>query len=258
METVHSADGTTIAVERVGDGPPLVLVVGAFCDRGTLRGLAEMLSGHLAVLTYDRRGRGASGDTPPYSVDRELEDLDAVISEAGGAAFVYGHSSGAILSLEAAARGLPVTKLAAYEPPYIADDTRSRPQQLTERVTALVESGHRGDAVETFLLEGPAAPPEVIAGMKAGPAWPALEAVAHTLPYDLAICGDQVVPEARLARVAVPTLMLSGGASAEWMRNAAAACAAAIPGAHNTVLDGQTHGVADEAVAPVLLQFFLS
>jgi len=258
MNTVQSADGTTIAFDQFGDGPPLIVVVGAFCDRSSPRTLAEVLGENLAVFTYDRRGRGASGDTPPYSVERELEDLDALIREAGGAPFVFGHSSGAVLALEAAARGLPIGKLAVYEPPYIVDGTRARPDKLGERVRALIASGQRSEGMKLFLTEGPEVPPDAIAAMEAGPGWSPMEAIAHTLPYDLEICGDQTLPRSRLAKIEVPTLALSGGASPDWARNAVDAVAAAIPGAQHTSLDGQTHGAADDVLAPVLLKFFLS
>ncbi len=258
VKTVRSADGTTIAFDRFGDGPPLILVVGAFCDRSTPRALAELLHGDFAVFTYDRRGRGASGDTPPYSVEREIEDLDAVISETGAAPFVFGHSSGAVLALEAAARGLPMSKLVVYEPPYIVDDTRARPDELGERVSALIASGHRSVAMKLFLTEGPEVPPGAIAAMEASPGWSHMEAMAHTLPYDLAICGDQFIPRGRLANIQVPTLALSGGESPDWARNAVDAVAAAIPRAQHASLDGQTHGVADDVIAPVLVHFFSS
>jgi pimeloyl-ACP methyl ester carboxylesterase len=257
MRTVQSADGTTIAFDRVGNGPPLIIVVGAFCDRSAPRTLAEMLGRDFAVFTYDRRGRGASGDTPSYSVEREIEDLDALLREVGDESFVYGHSSGAVLALEAAARGLAISKLAVYEPPYIIDDTRARPDQLAERVSALIASGRRGDAVKLFLTEGPQLPQAAIAAMEAGPGWPALEAIAHTLPYDAAICADEVVPS-RLAGIRVPTLVLAGGASPDWARNTVDAVAATIPGGQRASLDGQTHGAADDVLAPVLVQFFLS
>jgi pimeloyl-ACP methyl ester carboxylesterase len=257
VKSVQSADGTTIAFDRVGDGPPLVIVVGAFSDRSAPRSLAEMLGRELAVFTYDRRGRGDSGDTPPYSVEREIEDLDALLREVGAETFVFGHSSGAVLALEAAARGLAINKLAVYEPPYIIDDTRSRPDRLAERVGALVASGRRGDAVKLFLTEGPQLPQAAIAAMEASPGWPALEAIAHTLPYDAAICAEEVVPS-RLASIKVPTLVLAGGASPGWARNAVDAVAAIIPGGRRASLEGQTHGAADDVLAPVLVQFFLS
>jgi pimeloyl-ACP methyl ester carboxylesterase len=257
-EWVRSSDGTAIAFDRYGDGQPLIVVVGAFCDRRTPRTLAQLLGADLCVYTYDRRGRGASGDTPPYSVEREIDDLGALINEVGGAPFVFGHSSGAVLALEAAARGLPMSKLAVYEPPYIVDDTRSRPEKFAERVGALIAADRRSDAVKLFLTDGPQVPSAVIAAMEASPSWPDMEAIAHTLPYDLAICADQFVPTDRLADIVVSTLALSGGASPEWARNAVAAVAAAIPGAQHASLEGQTHAAADDVLAPVLVQFFAS
>jgi pimeloyl-ACP methyl ester carboxylesterase len=148
--------------------------------------------------------------------------------------------------------------LAVYEPPYIVDDTRNRPRQLAERVRALVASGARGEAVKLFLSEGPQVPSEVIAAMESGPGWSAMEAMAHTLPYDLDVCGDQLIPTARLASIGVPTLVLGGGASPEWARNTVDAVAATIPGAQRALLDGQTHGAADDVLAPVLVRFFRS
>ncbi|MGA7418450.1 MAG: alpha/beta hydrolase, partial [Acidimicrobiales bacterium] len=213
MEIARSADGTRIAIDRFGQGPPLVLVVGAFWDRSTPRALAAKLAPEFTVFSYDRRGRGDSGDTALYAVDREIEDLRAVIGVAGGSAFVYGHSSGAVLALEATARGLPVTKLAVYEPPYIIEGTRARPATLATRVSELLASGRRSEAAELFLIEGPGLPPEVLATMKAGPTWSRFEAIAHTLPYDLAITGDQGVPVADLAKITVPVLVLGGANS---------------------------------------------
>jgi len=257
MDTVKSADGTDIAFDRVGSGPPLVFVVGAFCDRATPKSIAELLGSQFTVFTYDRRGRGASGDSPPYAVAHEIEDLAAVIDATGGPAFVFGHSSGAILALEAAAEGLRMRKLAAYEPPFIVDDTRSRPDRLEARVTALVAAGRTSDAMKLFLAEGPQVPDAVVAAMETSPGWAPMEALAHTLPYDLAICGDMSMPADRLATIAIPTLAISGGASPDWARNTVDAVAAAIPGARHTSLPGQTHGAADDVLAPVLVEFFL-
>lgn len=257
METARSGDSTRIAIDRYGEGPPLVLVVGAFCDRTTPAALAGRLAPQFTVFSYDRRGRGSSGDAAPYAVEREIEDLEAVVDVAGGSAFVYGHSSGAVLALEAAARDLPVTKMVVYEPPYIVEGTRARPTTLATRVGELISSDRRSEAAELFLVEGPGMPPEVLARMKAAPAWSQFEALAHTLPYDLAICADQVVPAERLATIGVPTLALSGGDSPRWAREAVDAVARAIPGSEQRVLDGQTHNVADDVLARVLAEFFL-
>jgi pimeloyl-ACP methyl ester carboxylesterase len=256
METTRSADGTTIAFDRVGQGPTLVIVGGAFGDRATPRAVADALAPHFTVVCYDRRGRGASGDTPPYAIEREVEDLDAVIVATGGSAFVYGHSSGAILALEAATRSEAIVGLTAYEPPYVVGDDRARTLDLDARVTALLAAGRPDDAMETFFLEGPQAPAEVVAAMKPTPAWQEMAKLAHTLPYDLALTGDQVIPVDRLATIGIPTLVLSGADSPLWARNAVTAVAEAIPGARHASLAGQTHAVSPDALVPVLREAF--
>ena len=172
FETVTSADGTTIAVERAGEGPPVILVGGAFNDRSTVAGLAAVLSADFTAVTYDRRGRGASGDSATYAADREIDDLAAVISYAGGPAGVFGHSSGAVLALEAAARGLDITKVAAYEPTYVIEGTRPRPgDDLAGRLRALLDQGDRDGAVALFQAEVVGLPGEIIAGMRGSPMW---------------------------------------------------------------------------------------
>lgn len=251
--TVESADGTTIAYEVNGAGPALILVVGAFCDGGTFSALAGLLAPHFTVTTYDRRGRGDSGDTPPYTPQREVEDLDALMTAAGGSALVYGHSSGGAIGLEAAAKGMAITRLAVYEPPYMLDEDREGPpDDLAVRVQAAVDTGHPEQAAELFLADLPA---EVIEMIKQSPDWPRMVGVAHTLPYDLAVVGDGPVPTERLATITVPTLAMAGGASPAWFRNTAAAVAAAIPGGQRVTVEGQDHGVADDAIAPVLIDF---
>ena len=256
METTRSADGTTIAFDRTGQGPTLVIVGGAFGDRATPRDVADVLGSEFTVVCYDRRGRGGSGDTPPYAIEREVEDLDAVIAATGGTAFVYGHSSGGVLSLEAATRSGAITALTVYEPPYVVGDDRARTVDLGDRVAALLAAGRRDDAMETFFLEGPQAPAEVVAAMKPTPAWQAMAELAHTLPYDLALLGDQVIPVDRLATIGIPTLVLSGADSPLWARNAVTAVAAAIPGARHASLAGQTHAASPDALVPVLREAF--
>jgi pimeloyl-ACP methyl ester carboxylesterase len=255
METVTSADGTTIAYERSGDGPPLVIVTGAFCDRATPRTLAERLSGSFTVYAYDRRGRGDSGDTQPYRAEREYEDLAAVIGAAGGAAAVFGHSSGAALALKAAAAGVPMTRLAAYEAPLFVDGSRPITADLGERIGALLADDRRLDAVRLFMTDGVLIPAEAAASIEHWPDWPGMSKIAHTLPYDLEICGDSLVPTGVLAEVGVPTLVLGGGNSPEYFRASTRAIAAAIPGAAHAELAGQDHGAADDVLAPVLVEF---
>ncbi len=216
-----------------------------------------MLAPHFTVLRYDRRGRGSSGDTVPYAVGREIEDLETVLAAVGGPAFVFGHSSGAVLALEAVIAGLPAIRLAVYEPPYIVEGTRARPARLAERVSQLLVADERSEAAELFLLEGPRVPPEVVTMMQGAPLWSRFEALAHTLPYDLAIVGDQRVPAERLATVDVPTLVLSGAESPRWAREAVDAVATAVPDSEHLVLEGEGHNAADDVLAPVLTSFFL-
>ncbi|OLZ52971.1 alpha/beta fold hydrolase [Amycolatopsis keratiniphila] len=245
FETVTSADGTPIAFERTGNGTPVILAGGAFNDRTTVAGLAATLAPEHTVIAYDRRGRGDSGAGAVYSVEREVEDLATLIEHVGGSAAVFGHSSGAVLGLEAAARGVAMTKLAAYEPPYVVDDSRERPgADLFDRVRALIADGDRDGAVELFLVEGTATPEEVVKGMRDDPFWAWFTGLAHTLPYDLALCGPgNVLPAERLAKVSVPTLVIDGGESDAWMRAGTRAVADTVPGARYATVEGQDHGV---------------
>jgi pimeloyl-ACP methyl ester carboxylesterase len=262
MHTVVSGDGTTIAFDRAGDGPPVILVDGAMCYRGSgpARPLAARLVPHFTVLTYDRRGRGDSGDTPPYAIEREVEDLAALVKEAGGSAYVYGISSGAVLALEAAHRGVPITKLVLYEAPFIVDDTR-RPvtDEYVARIHELLTADRRGEAVTEFmkLVDVPAVG---IVAMRLMPVWSRLKAVAPTLAYDTDLTEPfqrgRPLPADRWSGATVPTVVLSGGRSPEWIRNANRALAGALPDASHRTLDGQTHMVKPDAVAPVLIDFF--
>lgn len=264
MKAVHSKDGTTIAFDRWGEGPALILVGGAFQHRAIdprTAQLAALLAPRFAVMHYDRRGRGDSGDTAPYAPEREIEDLDALIAEAGGSAFVFGMSSGAALALEAATHGLAITKLALYEPSFVVDGSRPpRPEDFLMQLTELISLGRRSDAVEYFLTKAVDVPVEVVAQMRNAPVWPAFEAVAHTLPYDGAIMADTMsgspLPLKRWAAVTVPTLVMDGGASPVWMRHAAQALADVLPHAQRRTLEGQMHDVAPDVLAPVLEAFF--
>lgn len=262
METVRSRDGTTIAYDRRGSGPPVVLVGGALSDRRGAAALSETLAPRLTAVAYDRRGRGDSTDTPPYAVEREIEDLAALIEAIGPPAFVFGHSSGAVLSLRAADAALPISRLAVYEPPFIIDDSRPPlPPEYDSHLDELIAGGRNDDAVAYFLRTGPLVPDAVIARSRESPAWAGLTAMAPTIAYDNRVMGDTMAgdaaPLARFASVAVPTLVLAGGASPGFMRNGAAALAAVLPDATSRILEGQTHGAAPERLAPVLLDFFL-
>jgi pimeloyl-ACP methyl ester carboxylesterase len=258
METTVSKDGTRIAFERTGDGPPLVLVVGAFNLRSTGTPLAESLASRLTVFTYDRRGRGDSGDTAPYSVEREVEDLAAVIGEAGGSAAVFGYSSGAVLALDAAARGLPITRLALYDTPCtVADGEPRHHVDHAAHLAALIAAGRRGDAVEYFQSQVVGIPDEVVAQLRHAPFRPGLEAMAHTLVYDATIVDDGQLPTELVGRITTATLALAGGTS-DFMRMTAQALADAIPSCQARVLDGQTHDINPSVLGPVLQTFCLT
>lgn len=253
MGKVTSRDGTAIAFDRLGEGPVLILVDGALSYRGfgPMAGLADVLASHFTVYTYDRRGRGESGDTAPYAVAREVEDLEALIAAAGGSAYICGLSSGAVLALEAAASGLAITKLALYEPPLTAErGDLQQHDEFGERLEELLAAGRRGDAVEFFLTSA-GVPAEAIAGMRNEPSWPQFEAIAPTLGYDNAVLGDGAVPHERAAKLTVPALVAHGGESPDFFQAAAQATADAIPGARYRSLEGQGWGqVAPEALAP--------
>jgi len=257
MNRVQSIDGTSIAFDRSGEGQAIVMVGGGSVDRMANAPLAALLNEHFTVFNYDRRGRGDSGDTAPYAVEREIEDIDALINEAGGSASVYGTSSGAALALEAAASGLAITKLALWEPPFILDDSRPRPPADTARIyTELVSRGRRGEAVEFFMRQVVGLPAEFVAQARKAPWWPAQEALAHTLAYDATIMGDYSLPSERVASVTTPTLVIAGGASPMWMRDTAQAVAETLPDGRHRTLEGQEHNVAPDAIAPVLEEFF--
>lgn len=256
METVTSRDGTTLAFDRLGQGPPVILVCGGSTDRSANAPVAERLAPHFSAFNYDRRGRGDSGDTLPYAVEREVEDLDAVIAAAGGEASVYGTSSGAALALEAAARGLPMTRLALWEPPFILDESSRPPADTAETFTRLVSEGRRGDAVEFFMSKVVGLPREFVSGARQAPFWASQEALAHTLAYDATIMGDYSLPSERAASVKVPTLVIAGGASFPFMRETAQALAEAIPDGQTRTLEGQGHDVDPAVIAEALQEFF--
>lgn len=257
-----SADGTRIAYEVSGSGPALVLVDGALCHRafGPSRTTAAALAPAFTVHTYDRRGRGESGaGESPYALERELEDLTAVVGAAGGRVSLLGFSSGAALALEAARAGLPVERIAVYEAPFILDDSHApNDPRLPEQMQELVEAGRRRDAVRLF-MRTVGAPAVMVAVMRVLPVWRRLTAVAHTLPYDLAIVGPheqgRPLPEGYYDPVTVPVLVMAGGKSPEYMRNAQAAIAAAVPDGRLEVLPGQTHVVKPKVVAPLVTEF---
>ena len=254
MATTHvrSADGTRIAFERAGDGPAVILVEPAGHYRGlsAVAGLVPLLAGRFTVYIYDRRGRGDSTDTPPYAPAREVDDLAALIDHAGGAAHLYGYSSGALLALHAAASGLAVGRLALLEPPL---QDSAGPDPLTGELAALVAAGRREDAVERFLL-GCGVPDEVVTGMKAGESWARMAAIAPTLVYDCRL--SEAMTPALVRGVHNETLVLDSAGSSDDLTGSASTVAARLPNAVHRSLPGEWHGVADEVLAPVVGDFF--
>lgn len=267
MKQVRSQDGTLIAFDQYGEGPAVILVGGAFQHRAIdprTAELAALLAPHFTMVHYDRRGRGDSGDTAPYAPQREVEDLEALIDAAGGSAFVFGMSSGSTLALDAAGQlGGKIRRLAVYEPPFIVDDSRPPvPEEYLARVTELIAAGRRGDAVAYFMVNTVGVPEEFVAQMRQEPFWSTFEAVAHTLPYDAALMEGtmfgKALPTERWASVVVSTLVVDGGESPAYMHSGAQALADALPNAQRRTLEGQTHEVAPEVLAPVLQAFFAS
>lgn len=258
---VVSKDGTTIVFDRIGSGPPVILVDGALCYRGMGPSgrLAELLSQYFTVITYDRRGRGASGDTAPYAVEREVEDIAALLNEEGGVAFVWGMSSGAVLALEAANRLRGIKKLALYEAPFIVDDTRPTTEDDWAQIGEAVAADRRSEAVKLF-LKSVGVPGFLMALMRLMPMWSKLKAIAHTLPYDGAIVKDnqrgKPLPPTRWASVTVPALVMDGGNSPAWMLHANRTLANILPNAQYRTLEGQTHLLKPMAHAPILVEFF--
>jgi pimeloyl-ACP methyl ester carboxylesterase len=261
MEKVISKDGTLIAYDKTGKGTPLILIGGAMNWRtfAPIVKLAELLSPHFNVINYDRRGRGDSSDTRPYAPEREIEDLEALIQAAGGSAFVYGISSGAALAILAAANGLNIQKLVLYEPPFIgADPTEAQtPPDFLPQIQKFISENRRADAVKSFMkVVGVPGVIRLIAPLM--PFWKTALTVAHTLPYDFTILKDQKVPAEALKKIKVPTLILSGGATAPKLRKAAEATARTLPGSTYQVLLKQRHDVSPEALAPAMISFLNS
>jgi len=260
--TVTSADGTAIVFDQSGAGPAVILVQGALMDRAdpVMSGVAAGLSRWFTVFNYDRRGHGDSGDTPPYAIEREVEDLAALLAAAAGSAAVFGGSSGAALALRAAARNPAISKLALWEPPYHVDASAPKlPLDFAAQLDHLVKQDRRAEALELFMVKAIQAAPEAVAGMRAQPFWPAMEAAAQTLAYEALVMGpDNELPAELLASITQPTLVLNGGDSPAWMGHAGKAVAEAIPGAVHRILEAQAHYVAPQAIVPELLEFFIA
>ena len=261
VHTVTSKDGTKITYEKSGSGRPVILVGGALSSRVAHAELAQLLKANFTVYNFDRRAHGDSGDTKPYAVAREIEDIEAIIERAGGSAYVYGISSGACLALEtAAALGNKVDKLALYEAPY--DESPGAAESwrtYSAKINELTAADRRADAVE-FHLKFVGVPDKTLEEIKASPAWAGMVALAHTIPYDIAVVGeDRMVPAARAVKIQAKSLVMDGGASAQimpYMRATAEKIANTIPGGVHKTIDGQSHNVSSKVIAPVLQEFF--
>lgn len=257
MHKVVSRDGTTIAYAKAGQGPPLVLVGGAFRDHTIFDPIVSLVAPHCTTFAYDRRGRGESGDAPEWSLEREIDDLAAVVAEAGGEAVVFGGSNGAILALEAGLAGVPITRMALMEPPYLhAHPSSPRPPaDFAAQLDELLRQERRGEAAEYLLRHQTGFSDEEIAAWKASPMWASNEALAHTLAYDAAVVGVDPVPVERLRGLQVPALMCISDGTSDWLRAAAELAAAALPRSSTVTLPGLWHRVHPEALAPVLVEF---
>jgi pimeloyl-ACP methyl ester carboxylesterase len=258
--TVVSADGTPIVLELYGDGrPAIVLVGGALNDRRTFIPLAKRLAEQFTVVTYDRRGRGDSGEVLPWAVERELEDLAAVVAAAGGSAYALGVSSGAVLAAEAAVHGVPILGLLLIEPPFIIDDTRPRlAPDFASRLQELVQQDRHGDATELFLVQAVEMPAEVLAPMRSAPLWKDLEALAPTLAYDVLVMGDFTIPDHWATALTVPTLVIDGGESRDWRRNTAQVVGDLLPNGRRLTMDGHPHDVEPDVLGPIVESFMSS
>jgi len=265
MKTVTSKDGTKIAFDHIGSGPVVILVDSALADRTICAKLATLLAEEFTVINYDRRGRGDSTDTQPYAVERELEDIEALIDAAGGSAFLFGSSSGAVLALEAASK-LPakVKKQVLYEPPFIVDDSRPpMSADFVEQVKDLLARDKRSDALRLFFSKAMGIPGIFITLMRFMPSWSKSKSVAHTLPYDLMIMSDtqrgRPLPASRWATATMPTLVMTGGKSEAFFHKGADALAEVLPNAQHRILKDQHHGsvvMSPNVVASEITQFF--
>jgi len=261
MSKVISKDGTSIAFEKSGNGPTVIVVDGALCSRafGPTPKLVPLLDNNFTVVTYDRRGRNESGDTAPYTVEREIEDIEALINEIGDSAYIIGFSSGAALAFRAAASGLSIKKLAMYEAPYVMNmGGHNPPADTAEQLKQLIATERRSAAVKFFMKDMVGMPGIISAIMSLLPIWKKLKAVAHTIPYDAAIMDGFTIPTALAAKINIPTLVMNGSKSPVSLRNASKKMSEVIPNAQYQILAGQTHDVSMKVIAPELISFFKS
>ncbi len=262
---VTSKDGTAIAFDKVGSGPAVILINGAMSYRAafdpTLAQLADLLSKDFTVYNYDRRGRGESGNTEPFTKVREIEDVQALIEDAGGKAMLSGFSSGGAVALETAAVASGVSKVAVYEVPFIIDDSREPLEDYEGHTSRLVAEGKLDELVEYFIATVAGMPAEFVSGMKQDQnMWNTMKAIAPTIPYDAAFMSEfmkgKPLPAGYWAKVTVPVLVADGGASPAWLHNAAEALAKQMPNVSRATLEGQTHMVDPMVLAPVIIEFF--
>ena len=261
MAKVTSKDGTQIAFEKKGNGPVIIVVDGALCSRGfgPTPKLVPLLEKDFTVITYDRRGRNESGNTLPYSVEKEVEDIDALIKETGEPVCMIGFSSGAALVLNAAAKGLSIKKMVLYEAPYVMNmGGHNPPDDTAEQLKQLIASDQRSAAVKFFMKDMIGIPAIIPAVMSLTPIWKKLKAVAHTIPYDAAIMDGFIIPSALAAKINIPTLVMNGSKSPVSLRNASKKLSEIIPNAQYQILKGQTHDVSMKAIAPELINYFKS
>ena len=261
MKTVNSKDGTPIAYDESGQGSALILVGGAMGFRkfsGAVE-LSGLLSTYFTVINFDRRGRGDSGDAGNYAVSREIEDIAALVKAVGGSAYLYGMSSGAALSLAAAAEISGIKKLVLYEPPFVGVDKTAHqpPADHKQQIEALIRQDRRGDAIKFFITKVMGAPAFLVWVMRLLPFWKKLKAVAHTLPYDMAIMGDFSFPESLAKSVKIPTLVLGGEKSPVVLRKAVEYTAKAMPNAKSHLLAKQSHNVSMKVLAPAMIEFLI-
>ena len=258
--TTTSRDGTIIAYTKRGSGQPLIIVDGVFCYRenGPATELASLLAQHYTVFTYDRRGRGESGDTAPYAVEREIDDFRAVAKEAGATPFVLGISSGAALTLQAVAGGVGAKRVALYEPPYDADGSARPFEGLRNRLQSFISAGDRAGAVKFFMTDVFGAPRAFVFAMPflMPTAWKRNKLVVHTAPYDLMILADRSVLKQRSSSIAVPTLVIGGEKSPKGLRDAVTTVANAVPNGKSRFLSGQDHNISGQILVPVLFEYF--
>lgn len=259
MTSVISKDGTSIVYDQKGNGPAVILVDGAFCskDFGPMPKIVPLLSQKFRVISYDRRARGASGDTKPYAVEREIEDIEALIDMAGGTAFLFGISSGAILSIKAVAYGLNIDRLALLEPPFVGNVKQKRPSNSVEQLKQMISEGRKGDAVNFYLRKVMGMPVFITWILRLTPNWSKMKANANSLPYDATVCGDFNLPFKLInKKLTIPTIVIDSSKSPKMLREAVQSVAEILPNGQRITLSGAIHEVPPKILVPVLTDFY--